>query len=1002
MEGQRRSTGGSHTRPPPANTSRSLLHSLQSENETLRSDLLRAQQQGVSLQHQLDVLRSSTDQIVRDAVAVSGEQVRALEERCRLLAERLVAFKRDGQVSESAQVTFLLRAQLEERRFLKRGLTAMLESLAGAAAAEAEASVLSAAAADDGAHTGTLYRLVMAASNALLEHTAAAKLEKARTRLALEHAASVLEEVHGAIQNATRAAFEAARHAESVEEALLNSVQTGGGSSGDGPPLLTAASSLRGGFLTPSPARRVKADNSLNTPRAAGDRTSTSLNGTTTTWMAPPATLPLSEELEWVCDVLKACMRGVRDVGSDIATAAAELRAPLPTTSSSSPARHGPEDAALHAPKPPPLSEAASPEMNALLRSFFDDLAAVKQKASVQQEEMARQLAQEVQRHYASTQQYEERIQLLERECAGLLRYTERVAEENARRQQLSTSPTEPTAAPQAQRQPSVRAQRSVAGGTNGLSAAAPSFVEEEKDEGNRVTPERVTVRPHDTTIMTTPAPSPRERSKPRQLRHTATDTSVTDSSQQQAHPAHSSRATSKPARRARHRDAAHGRNGDDAAAKPPSKVDAVPRQSPFRETARPARSVASAEKPVLLSPRREPPPQLPPSRPTTPSAAARALWSYYQSRNSSLLGDASAVVGDSPRSRLSQRVMSPAPPPPPPPPPPPAPLAARSSTAAAAGVGALRGGSTSPWRRSVTASVPAGRSAAGALTTMLATSLSSVSSTSDLLSTPRRAAYAPDGLVSSQIGSRAATLWSALAHERAPAAPKRGDAVVAVARPLKAEFADPPLSPPRATSAASSRSDHSTNRTRLSQQLYDEAAADVFSEDLASTADGYATPTAARWRTTHSRSSSFSVGRDALGSADVHSVSPRRPVHIGLRVPQRASPSPQDALHVKRERRRCGDPPSPTPLPPPPERDVRNLVTAAASRLEEVQSAAAERAETTPVAWRRIKEEMTSQQHQQQHPSPLWQTLASPIAGASDLFGTPREASWMDSYRVQ
>ena len=246
------------------NSTLSLLRRLQSENEGLRSELLQSRQKNTSLQHQLDSVRASTDQIVKDAVAMNGEQMRALEERCRLLADRLLASKRDEQVSESARVGFLLRSQLEERRFLKRALVAMLETLADTDAAAAvtpqAAEVVSCekqTEEGDEVHTGTLYRLVMAASNALLAYAASVKLEKARTRLNLEHAVSVLSELHSALRDATRAAFEAVAHAGALEESLVSGSGTNGGAGGA--PALTmlsrgsAFSNLRSGFTTRPP-----------------------------------------------------------------------------------------------------------------------------------------------------------------------------------------------------------------------------------------------------------------------------------------------------------------------------------------------------------------------------------------------------------------------------------------------------------------------------------------------------------------------------------------------------------------------------------------------------------------------------------------------------------------------------------------------------------------------------------------------------------------------------
>jgi hypothetical protein len=979
MEERRHSSNAARTRPPSTNSSLSLLQRLQSENESLRSELLRSQQKNTSLQQQLNSLRTNTSQLVKDAVSVNGEQVRALEERCRLLADRLVASKRDGQVSESARVGFLLRSQLEERRFLKRGVVGMLEALAGttgaAAAPPLEASLADAAVGDEReeVHTGTLYRLIMAASNALLEHTASVKLAKARTRLTLEHAMSVLGEVQKALKDATRATFEAMVHASSLEEVLQ------AGSGAEGPPVLTMAtrstafSHIRSGFTTPSPYCRLPTGNSVH---LEGEVDVSHVGSSSAAGASEATSLHLSEELEWVCDVMKACAQGLREVDSDIATANAVLTAP-PMPSPSTESGGGAEGAHSSKVESSPLSEAASPEMNNLLRSFLADLVAIKKEAARQQEEMARQLAQEVDRHYHSTLQYEERIKLLETECTRLLRYTERVAEEvQVRRSSAlpaaaaSAPASEPVVASsvlpqQQQQQPalsrSARFQHDDAVKPTIERPSASVTPEEDDTQENRATPERYVTR-RSVTKSANPSHSRR-----------GAYTSATAS-----HRVGSSRRTQ--GTRGQHQARTAALNTSQSDANCSREVQPGYSVSSFQQERIPAPSVLTVVSPntrlnfsttpksALLSPRRTTPPE---ATLATQSAAAAALWSRYQSRNTSVQSDASALVVDRLPSRHSQRLISPAPPPPPPPQlrtSPPRLLSSRWDV-------------TSPRRRSATAPVPSGWSAIATQNPItMATSISSVSSTSDRFSTPRLATRAADGLLSSQIQSHAAALVSSpSATDRVAgdgAAPRAGapphSAADKIPAPTVSLSASPPA-PPIKDSLSSSHSAHSTNRTRLTQQLYDEAAADVFSSDSTDFVEGASTPPPARQHR-HQHVRSPSLGKDGE-SPEARLPSPRRPLHMGYYyMSHRAS---QDSVQPPLEQLGFTPPPSPRPLPsPPPARSTRVLASTATTEKE-----------ATPPIWRRIREEASLQQQ-----------MPSPITGTSDLFGTPQEASWMDS----
>ncbi|KPI87863.1 hypothetical protein ABL78_3020 [Leptomonas seymouri] len=963
MEERRGAPGAARTKPPSANSRASLFERLQSENEKLRLELLQAQQKNVSLQQQLDSLRTNTNQIVKDAVAVNGEQMHALEERCHILADRLVASKRDEQVSESARVVFLLRSQQEERRFLKRGLEAMIEALTGA-----QTPVLHKATEDtEELHTGTVYRLLMTASNALLERVAAAKLEKARARLMLEHASSTMSELQKALHDATRATFEAVAHASSLEETLLS----GGGR--DVPQVLTmqsrgtAFSTLRSGFTTPSPYRRPNADSSSHVDESGGNNASHA--GSSAHWTAAPASLQLSEELEWVCDVLKACVQGMREVDNDLKAAGKELAVPPPSQLQQPAASEISESTALHTSNVLPLAEAASPEMNGLLCSFLVDLSAVKKEAARQQEEMARQLAHQVDRHYRSTQQYEERIKLLEAECTRLLRYVERVSMERAKSSSTppaaaATEASLPTpAAPslvapyqRQQQQPSSLPQHGAAvTPSNATQSTLPAVEKEEKDVSIRVTPERYVAKRRG-------AQSVALRSLPGRPLSPLSSTTTNDSNvRDSTRPLRSVRTTHQV------RDTALPAAGLDASRRREDDWDGptpAPRARVFShsllEEMPPHYRLDYARKLPLSPDRRTPPP----ASPATPSAAAAALWSRNQRPNASMPGETSSEADRFVSRRRYQGLVSPAPPPPPSPQPP-------SSSRL----------SISPLRRSETASQLPGHSGKGTLHhAALAEKSISVSSTSDHLSPPRRLPKSSDGLVSSRIRARVSVPLSS-PDATATAAGVSGHARTAPeGKGVHTPTASPSLSPLREGSVLSTHPAQPINRTRLSQQLYNEAAADVFFSHSTSFPDGASTPTSAQQQqrqrhNLHLRSSS-SVKND--DSPESWQQSPGRPIRLAFIKPDG---SPLGAASLAEEYPRSTSLHSPRPLSPPLSNDLGALATTSREGAEEPQA-------TTPLVWRRIKEETPFQQQQ----------MPSPIVGTSDLFGTPREASWIDS----
>ncbi|KPA85203.1 hypothetical protein ABB37_01566 [Leptomonas pyrrhocoris] len=275
--------------------------------------------------------------------------------------------------------------------------------------------------------------------------------------------------------------------------------------------------------------------------------------------------------------------------------------------------------------------------------------------------------------------------------------------------------------------------------------------------------------------------------------------------------------------------------------------------------------------------------------------------------------------------------------------------------------------------------SVPSGWSGMAAVhaAVLTATPISSVSSTSERFSSPRPRAKSTHGLVSSQVRSRGSALLSSPdAVAVAAETPERAQTPLAMTG-WRSPAASSPHAPPRDVSVSSSPSAHSVvNRTRLSQQQYDEAAADVFHSDSKSFLDDAASPTFVQQQQQHMRSHSLKQGDE---SPEVRQPSPRRPMHFEFSDPHGIA---QDAASLPQEEHLpFTSPSSPRPLPSPPPHRIRVWATTAGKDAEAPQ-------ETTPPLWRRMKEEASLQQQQ----------MPSPIAGASDLFGTPAEASWIDS----
>lgn len=488
-DGQRVDSSATTAAPSRERTAASTVHRLQRENEDLRYEYLRLKQRNEKLEQELRDARVELREAASKGREPVSQEVQLLQERCRLLAERLHSVMRDNQVTESSSVQFLLRSRVEENRFLRRGLQGMLSELS-----EDAAAVVDNAKDEEGnLHTGAIYRLIIAVSNAWQAHLAAAKLEKARSRLALEQGVSVMGELRTALEDVTRTLFD-----------ISSSLLADAGCDDDPLPVpqrcaYTSASTIRS-CATPSLYYRRRAEASslgaMNTAHHSVHRNDSSPPIEAASALASVSLVESSEvlaqNLEWTCDILKACMRGVSEVLSHISRATEELKAPSLLHRHCHGSR-GREPLSRMLPSLTDLS--VSPEMKDLLESFLQDLSNMKQRSAQEQDDMARQLAREVEHHFSTSVQYEQRIKMLEAECARLLKYSERVAADT-------------TAAPEQAPLP----KASPTGIPGGI--ASPDATENRRERSPFVTPERYR-RTRETSLSSNsrvryPAHSPR------------------------------------------------------------------------------------------------------------------------------------------------------------------------------------------------------------------------------------------------------------------------------------------------------------------------------------------------------------------------------------------------------------------------------------------------------------------------------------------------------------
>lgn len=467
--------------PPPPSSSASagqqLLRTLQQENDGLRYQLLQTERERDRQSRQLDVaseqlvaLREQLREQQRAAAinttaaaaathvsAISGDstttsvEVQRLQGRCEALAQRLLAAVRDRQLSESTETFFFLRTQQEERRYLCEALEAVVADL-GVESVEARRARQRAmygansssnkadnsdnsngvggdttAIASGGLHAGTVSELVLLVADAVASREAHAKIETARARLSLEAAAALLAELQEMTERVARAVY-------GTSSALMDTLELTygeeeGQEDGEGDGYGYSGGGGVGSFLDRSYGAVRQQQQQHRGGSTAGD-SPLPLPSRLTTARHSASRLSATADgavggLEWACDVLRACVKGIAAARARVGEAAAVMS--LPPDQHQQHQQHqyqyflngGIDHRTGSALVAVPDGGGVSHETERLILSLARDLQAASARAAADRAALTRRLAAELQRHRETAQQYEARVRQLEAEAAA-------------------------------------------------------------------------------------------------------------------------------------------------------------------------------------------------------------------------------------------------------------------------------------------------------------------------------------------------------------------------------------------------------------------------------------------------------------------------------------------------------------------------------------------------------------------------------------------------------
>ncbi|KAH9600403.1 hypothetical protein LSM04_008264 [Trypanosoma melophagium] len=365
-----------------------VIRALKRENNALRRQLEEAHRE---VERLANLLHHRIPDRYQNNSSDNMERVVRLEQRCEQLASRLVSAVRDRQLSECAEVHFLLRTQEEERRFLRDALMTLLGKCKGYTCNGTEEWELV-----DGTNPGVLSALVLRVTEGLQSSEAKLKLEEAERLLVLEQISNFIVDVQQAIEKATRWVFN--HHMNTSQTLSLqqlmylkdqhNSVNTKGHLLVDIIPDSPPISSFHNQENSSNQLEQRWRESTENftVPFAS----SSNLRGTLT-----EAKIDKGNLLE-ACDVLRACYRALGDVKLLL-----DNKTSVSVNSVSS------------------KNEKSSLEK--LLEGFQRDLQEVVRNGTKNREALARRLAAEIDSHRQTVNKYEARLKLTEKELINFL-----------------------------------------------------------------------------------------------------------------------------------------------------------------------------------------------------------------------------------------------------------------------------------------------------------------------------------------------------------------------------------------------------------------------------------------------------------------------------------------------------------------------------------------------------------------------------------------------------
>lgn len=342
----------------------------------------------------------------------SGEvgYVTHLEQRCRQLAARLVSLVRDRQLSECSEIHFFLRAQEEERLFLRDALLTLLKKHEGYTdddGADKEWRL------ENGVSLGMLSALMMRVTDSVQRREAQMKLEKVESLAVLEQTTNLIVELQRAIEKATRWVYN--YHFDFFSAAPSQQLT-----------LWKEPCNLGSGK-----AHSLK-DTTPNRLPLSSSQTKQSGNYTEWRWRedadspvdpvlpfvpesAAATTLRQGDLLE-ACDILRACHRALGDV--------CLLLGGVMSTSTCISSLKGDKEINL----------------DRLLKEFQQDLREMARSNAESKEKLARRLMAEIEAHRQTVKTYEARLRLAEKELIDYLTASTQLAQMPLRSNDVSSS----------------------------------------------------------------------------------------------------------------------------------------------------------------------------------------------------------------------------------------------------------------------------------------------------------------------------------------------------------------------------------------------------------------------------------------------------------------------------------------------------------------------------------------------------------------------------------